>query len=85
MNNIKKSCEYCNTKNKLTETAVSIISTPYLELYIAAQTVANKYFMVISEYEELKNIKGQFSNSSFRNDKVKINYCPMCGRKLVNE
>jgi len=75
-------CEYCNTENKFTETGVSIISKPYLQVYIAKQPIDNRYYLTTSEYEELKSRKGQYDNSPFRSDKREIYYCPKCGRKL---
>ncbi len=77
-------CKYCLT-NKLTEKGLSIISSPSFSLDIGKATFSSDHFLVVSEYEELRNIKGRFSNSPIRGKNVRINFCPMCGRRLNSD
>ena len=77
-----RKCEYCETENKFTETGLSIISKPYLNVYIAKQPLGDKFYLVTSEYKELTNIPEQYSNTPFRCDKEEIDFCPKCGRNL---
>ena len=78
----KEKCEYCEFGNTFSGYGISLISKPYISVGIAKQDIGNDYFLITNEYEELSNMHGLYSNSPNRSDKVKINYCPMCGRKL---
>ena len=79
---VKEKCEYCEVDNTFSGYGVSLISKPYISIGIAKQDIGNEYYLITNEYEELSNIYGLYSNSPFRSDKIKINYCPVCGRKL---
>lgn len=78
----KNKCEYCEVKNTFSGYGMSLISKPYISIGIVKQDIVNEYYLITNEYEELSNIRGIYSNSPFRSDKIKINYCPMCGREL---
>ena len=75
-------CKYCEVGNTFSGYGVSLISKPYISIGIAKQEIGNEYYLITNEYEELSNIHGLYSNSPFKSDKIKINYCTMCGRKL---
>lgn len=72
-------CDYCNS---FTDYGLAMIDRPYLYVNIVKQPLTNDYYLVTNEYAELPNMRGSYDNSPFRYDKVKINFCPMCGRNL---
>lgn len=78
----KIECEYCNVLKNMSETGLSIIARPNFQICITKRPLVSDYYMVVSEYEELRNIRGQYDNSPFRSSNMKINFCPICGRVL---
>ena len=77
-------CVYCDTNNTFSSSGLALIEKPYISIGISNDTNDN-YYLVTSEYKEKPNMIGLYGNSPFRGDKVKINFCPMCGKPLKNK
>lgn len=75
-------CKYCNTENRLSGHGDNMYSKPHINVSICNQTVSNKPYIVISEYEKLYNGAHDYGNSPFRGNEFRINFCPMCGKDL---
>ena len=77
-------CKYCNEFNKITSTedeymneeliegTIRLGEKGLIEIYCGIREYGNHELRVFSQIEE---------NELF-NKRIKINYCPMCGRKI---
>ena len=77
-------CAYCDTTNSLSDSGISIISKPAVNINLQRRN-DGKFFLVVSVYEELDSMKGLFSNSPSYGYIKEINYCPICGRRFQYE
>ena len=74
-------CVYCDTDNNFSSYGLTLISKPHISVGISNDGYDN-YYLVTSEYKEKSNMRGLYNISPFRSEKVKIKFCPMCGRKF---
>lgn len=68
-------CDYCSEDQ-----------IPLIEGQLGNEVLGIRFYTTIwSDYKELRTIFGDFYGNEYGSEwdgKVKINYCPMCGRKL---
>ena len=75
-------CEYCEKEKELSLNFESAVSKKEDEMVLSERIVDNKIF-ILANLGFLDN-KGKTKYRSTLS-KIKINYCPMCGRKLGDE
>ena len=85
------SCKYCNNKTSIDEELERVYVSKYIyndneddskDLYQRILITDNKLRVEIDKFE--LNFDGYFDEDSYRIE-TKINYCPMCGRKLKGD
>ena len=81
-------CQFCDNKNKkplyYKENSPKSIEEHIFKVYIAKKTLNIKIKDNIFHPEQL-DYEGELGNFEIKNNinqKININFCPMCGRKL---
>lgn len=71
-------CDYCSDNQE-----------PLIEGHLGNEILGIQFYTCVwSNLKELRTIFGDFYGNKYGSEwdgKVKINYCPMCGRKLGEE
>ncbi len=75
-------CEYCKEEKELPIEYEKCVSSKKDEMVLTERIVDNKIFILANL--GFLNVKGKAQYISTLS-KIKINYCPMCGRKLGDE
>lgn len=75
----QKNCPYCHD-----EKTIMSVSDDEIVIYIA-NSLGSQPLTTIFDFSNEAITDEEFMAMPFGNYKKKINYCPMCGRKLEND